>query len=106
MVTSVVEIPVTSQNQTFKTTLNQIVYTMTLRWNKVADSWSLDIADSSGNPIVSAIALVTGCDLLGQFSYLNFGGAMVTYTDGDIYTPPSSSNLGVNGGGHLVFAIP
>jgi len=90
-------IPLTSSQQQLGISLGGTVYTLTLSFNSNANSWTLDIADQSGNNIVTGIALVTGCDLLGQYGYLNFGGSLVAMTDYDTDAVPTYSNLGDNG---------
>ena len=68
-----------------------------MRWNAINASWIIDIADSSGNAIVSGIPMVTGVDLLEQYSYLNFGFQMVAQTDNAPDTVPDYSGLGSTG---------
>lgn len=63
--------------------------------------WILDIADVNGVPILAGIPLITGQDLLQQFSYLNFGGSLFVSTDGSDAVP-TASNLGTSS--HLYFA--
>jgi len=56
----------------------------------------MDIADDVGNPIISAIPLVTTINLLEQYGYLNIGGKMiVTDLDGS-GQPPTYTNLGTD----------
>jgi hypothetical protein len=93
---STYEIPLTPVPQTLTTTFpNGVRYQLTLNYLFVPDDcWILDIADSSGNPLVQGIPLVTGCDLLEQYGYLGFGCAMICMTDGDPDEPPRFFNLG------------
>lgn len=95
-------IPLTNSQQQLGIALGGIVYTLTVNFNSNANSWTLDIADQSGNVIVAGIALVTGCDLLGQFGYLNFGGSLVAMTDYDSEAVPTYDNLGGNGNLYFV----
>jgi hypothetical protein len=51
--------------------------------------WFLDIADVNNNPILCGVPLVVSTNLLLQYSYLNFGGALVVlsvggYNDADM----------------------
>lgn len=101
--TTYYEIPLSSQPQSFTIPLAGATYSMTVKWNWVNASWVLDIADSSGNAIVSGIPLVTGADLLEQFSYLNFGGKLVCQTDNDPDAVPTFANLGTTG--HVYFLV-
>jgi hypothetical protein len=59
-------------------------------------AWSLDIFDVDQNPIILGVPLVTGCDLLEQFGYLELGVKMFCTTDADVFAVPSLSNLGVS----------
>lgn len=96
------EIPLSSTPQTFRIPLAGVTYQMTVRWNWINTSWVLDIADSSGNPIVSGIPLVTGADLLEQFGYLGLGGSLYVQTDNDPNAVPTYQNLGTTG--HVYFS--
>lgn len=97
-----VEVPLTSVPQTFSIQLGPTTYNMNLYWNNNAEGgWTLDIADNNNNPIVQGIPIVTGADLLAQYGYLNFGGQLVAYTDGDPLVPPTYTNLGTSS--HLYF---
>ena len=92
--TTVTEISLTPVAQTFTITLAGTAYQMTLIWRN-ACGWVLDIADISGNPIVRGIVLVTGCDLLGPYTDLDFGGQLFVQTDGGVDAPPTYTNLGI-----------
>jgi hypothetical protein len=97
------EIPLIPQAQQLLVALGGTTYQLTVRWNNQATIWVLDIADSSGNEIVTGIPLVTGTDLLGQFAYLNLGGSLVAQTDTDMTLPPTYDDLGDTG--HLYFVV-
>jgi hypothetical protein len=105
-VTTAYEIPTASQPQTQVISLNGTVYTLTLHWCAPASCWILDIADKSGNPILTGIPLVTGANLLDQFDYLNIGngGALIVQSSNDPTLVPSFSTLGTTG--HLFFISP
>jgi hypothetical protein len=102
---STYEIPLTSQSQTFSIALAGVQYQMALTWRDApaGREWFLDIADASGNAILSGIPLVTGADLLAQYSYMNFGGQLWVVTDGDPTSIPTFSNLGSSA--HLYFVV-
>lgn len=97
------EIPLSAQPQTLQITLNSVVYTLTVRWNNVSGAWILDIGDSNNNPILCGIPLVTGCDLLAQHAYLNFGGQLIAQSDDNLNAPPALTTLGTTG--HLYFVV-
>jgi hypothetical protein len=82
--------------QTFQLALAGVTYTLTLTWNWRNQAWNLDIADVLGNDLVTGIPVVTGCDLLGQFAYLGFGGTLVAQTtnDQDADEVPTFTTLG------------
>lgn len=124
------EIPTSSSPQKFSITLAGIAYNLQLLYHDVnagqftsnltnistalgldnvgtlvdpnnISSWILDISDQNNNPILVGIPLITGIDLLYQYQYLNFGGALVVSTDGDLSSVPTFGNLGTFG--HLWF---
>ena len=99
---TVYEIPLTPTPQTFGITLAGIGFRMTVVWMAApTGGWVLNIADASGNPIVSGIALVTGADLLAQYAYLGFGGSLVVQTDYNTDALPTFNNLGISS--HVYF---
>jgi hypothetical protein len=101
MATAAFEIPLSPHAQFFVTSLAGVNYKLTFRWNDPAQIWMMDIADSSGNPIISGIPLITGADLLAQYGYLNFGGALIVQSDVMPDAVPTLANLGKQG--HLYF---
>ena len=84
--------------QTFSIQLGGVTYQMTLLYrNDPSGGWTVDIADSSGNPIVQGIPLVTGADLLAQYKHLGFGGALFVKTTADPDAVPTFESLGADG---------
>ena len=63
----------------------------------------LGINDANNNSIIKGISLVTGCDLLAQFSYLNLPFSLVVVTDIDPELVPTYDGLGVTS--HLCVII-
>lgn len=99
---AIFEIPLSSASQTFQITLAGVQYQMTLIWRSAPQGgWILDIADSQGNAAISGIPLVTGADLLAQYSYLGIGGELWVQTDSDAATVPTYDNVGATS--HLYF---
>jgi len=64
----------------------------------------LYIADDTGNSLLSGIPLVTGADLLEQFSYIGIGGALVVQSSNDPNAVPTYEDLGTVG--NLYFLTP
>ncbi|MBJ9732512.1 MULTISPECIES: phage baseplate plug protein [Burkholderia] len=94
--TTYLEIPLTPDPQTFTLTLSGIDYQMTIQYREAwGAGWILDVADASGNPLVSGIPLVTGTDLLGQYAYLGFGGRLWVQGAADPDEIPTFDDLGV-----------
>lgn len=94
------EIPLTPQPQTFTIALSGVDYRLTVQWrNAEQGGWVLDIADTSNNPIIEGIPLVTGVDLLEQYAYLGLGGVLWCQTTADPDAVPTFDNLG--SGSHL-----
>lgn len=101
--TTYYEIPLSPNAQTFQIPLAGVTYSMTIKWNWTNASWILDIADASGNPLISGIPLVTGADLLEQYGYVGIGGSLYVQTDNEPNVVPGYSDLGITG--HVYFAI-
>jgi len=96
-------IPLQAMPQTLQITLAGVQYQLTVKWNDANQSWILDIGDSSANPIVTGIPIVTGTDLLAPFAYLNFGGQLIAQTTNDTDAVPTFENLGT--AGNLYFLV-
>lgn len=99
--TPIYEIPTVGNNQTFVTTLAGVVYTFTLLWSSTSSVWLLNIADSTGAPLVQGIPLVPGADLLEQYPDMNFGGKLFVQVDNDVAGVPGYPDLGTTS--HLYF---
>lgn len=87
----------------FSIQLKGVSYNMAYHWNTPSNCWLMDIADANGNLLVGSVPLVTGADLLGQFSYLNIGGALLAQTSNDANAVPTYANFGLEGN---LFFIP
>jgi hypothetical protein len=88
-------IPLTGIPEVFTVTLAGNTYTFQVVWRDAPwAGWMLDIADVNGYAIISGIPLVTGADLLAQYAYQDFGGGLMLYNAGDVWTPPNYYNLG------------
>lgn len=95
--TTAYEVPLSAQPQKLSIAIAGTTYQLKVQWNVVNASWIIDIADASGNPILSGIPMVTGADLLEQFGYLNFGFKMFAQTDNDPDIVPTFIGLGTTG---------
>lgn len=96
---AVFEIPLqVGTPQTFSIALGGITYQLTFLYrNDFSGGWTVDIADSSGNPILQGVPLVTGADLLAQYKHLGFTGALVVQTVSNPDAVPTFDNLGSDG---------
>lgn len=97
-------VPLQPTPQTLTITLGGVSYQLTVRWNDINQAWSIDIADSLGNPILQGIPMVTGRDLLEPFGYLDFGGMLFAQTTTDTYAVPTFTNLGTTGNLYFIVA--
>lgn len=102
-------VPLQPMPQSFSITLAGVEYNLTVYWNDtlygggLADpNWLLDIADQNDAPIVTAIPLVTGCNLLEQFDYLQLGGGLVVQSSQDPDLVPDFASLGSTGNLYFV----
>jgi len=102
---AVFAIPLTNQNLTLQISILNVVYTLTMRWNALANSgnglWFLDINSVNNSPILNGIPCVAGIDLLQQFKYLGIGGHLVAQDINAPDLPITYANLG--GSGQLLF---
>ena len=88
------EIPLTPGSQTLSIKINGVTYNLAVTWR--ATGYILDIYDSTSTPLVTGLSLVTGCDLLEQFSYLNFPMKLIIASDIDPSFVPGYNDLGIN----------
>jgi hypothetical protein len=89
------EIPLTPDNQQFNTAINGVNYSILTLWRDDA-GWIIDLRDSSGADIVTGIPLVTGANLLAQFSYLNLGFGLAVVCDDPAQDYPTKTDLGIS----------
>lgn len=84
--------------QKMSVALGGITYQLSFLYrNDPAGGWCVDIDDSSGNPILHGVPLVTGADLLAQYRHLGFTGKLVVQTTSNPDAVPTFSNLGSDG---------
>lgn len=96
-------IPLSSVPQRLSISLAGVIYNLTLRWNRFAQAWMLDISDINFVPMINGIPLVTGANLLAQYAYKGIGGQLIAQTDNSPLDPPSFTNLGSQG--NLYFVV-
>ncbi len=99
-------IPLTTEpNQTFQTTLSvdgqNIILSLTIRYNEVAGYWVMTITDPATNIILlDSIPLITGAypaaNVLGQYAYLGIGSVYVIKASAVAMDYPDSTNLGTD----------
>ena len=100
----VTRIPLTNTPQQFDITLSNIQLTFVLQWNPFLQSWMMTLIDAKSQmPLLLALPLVTGVDLLVQFRYLGIPGSLVVYTDGDETAVPTFDNLGEESNLYYIF---
>lgn len=95
---NITEIPLVPQNQAFSITLADTLYKVTVIWR--AGCWYMDLSDSSDTLIIGSIPLVTGADLLEQYTYLGLGFALFVVCDADGQDYPTENDLGISS--HLI----
>lgn len=92
---NIAEIPLTPDNQQFTTAINGVNYSILTLWRDDA-GWIIDLQDSNGADIVTGIPLMTGVNLLAQFSYLNLGFGLAVVCDDPAQDYPTKTDLGIN----------
>jgi len=101
---AIYEIPLSPTPQRFSVDLSGITYQLTVKYHDVEmGGWVVDVADAAGNDLVNGIPLVTGCDLLAQYEYLEFGGKLMVQTSNDPDAVPTWENLGEQS--HLYWVV-
>ena len=101
MTETVYIMPFANVPQRFTMDIVGVTYIITCRWNE-SIGWAIDIDDANGVSMISCIPLVTGVDLLGQYGYLGIDAALIVYTDGDQFAPPTLANLGIESNCYLL----
>jgi hypothetical protein len=92
------QIPTKPTPESFDVSLSGVNYKFVTRFNFVANVWMIDIFNANTNlPIVTSLPVVTGVNILGQFEYLGFVGALYALTAGDEFAPPTFDNFGSDG---------
>lgn len=104
MTAAVYEIPLTAQAQQFQIPMNGVTYTLRVTWCDPQGAWMLDIFTADEVPILLAIPIQPGDNILGQHEYLGIGGQMWVQVDGDGNAVPDFEGLGT--AGHLYYITP
>jgi hypothetical protein len=95
-------VPLINKPQTLSIALGGTTYNLNVYWCRIGQLWMLDIADVNSNPILGGIPLVTSADLLAQYAYLGFAGALIVQTANDTLALPTFANLGDQGNLYFV----
>lgn len=99
--TTAYEVPLSSKAQDFAIALNGVTYKLAFSWNRALSNWVMDISNEDGSKLLTGVPLVTGINLLAQYQYMQFGGALIVQTDYDPTATPTYANLGTDS--HLYF---
>jgi hypothetical protein len=87
------QIPVQNVPQRFEIELSGAAYTLENRWNSIAGYWEIDWYDADGMPLVMAVPVLGGADLLEGYPELPTG-VMAVFTDGAPDIDPTLDGLG------------
>jgi len=88
------EIPLSAQSQILKTSINGVTYGLRVLWR--GTNYFIDLLDSRGNALITAMPMVTGVDLLEPYSYMKLGFEM--YVTSDLingHQQPTYEDLGI-----------
>jgi hypothetical protein len=92
------KLPLINVPQRFVIELDGRSLILNSKWNQEHLVWELDIYDNVTNqPLIMALPMVTGLDLLYQHQHL-IKGSIVCFTEGAGEVPPTLENLGTEGG--------
>ncbi len=86
------EIPLTADNQQFSITIAGTTYKLSITWRDLY--WIMDLLDDRAQPVISGIPLVTGADLLAQYTYMALGFKLVVACDDSTQDYPTKTDLG------------
>jgi hypothetical protein len=96
MTTEVFKIPLTNTPQKFDLTLSGKNLSIVLQYNSYMPNWTISLIDrQTQTPLVLQLPLITGANLLEQYGFLEIGGELHVFTDGDPDSIPTFQNLGV-----------
>lgn len=87
------EIPLSPDNQQFVIAVSGVTYTMRINWRDPV--WCLDLMNSDKTPLALNLPLVTGAELLTQYSYLNLGFKLAVVCDIPGQEYPTKTDLGI-----------
>ncbi|MEH5014630.1 phage baseplate plug family protein [Phytobacter diazotrophicus] len=87
------EIPLSPDNGQFSVSIAGKTYLMRVVWREPC--WYLDLLNADQSPIALALPLITGADLLAQYSYLGLGFSLVVGTDIAGQEYPTKTDLGI-----------
>lgn len=101
------KIPLVNIPQTFDINLGGVNYSLTCKWNPSDNGgWVLDLVNADTNlPVAANIPLITGADCLAGLEYLEIGGELLVYTDGDQDAVPTLANLGIESNLYFVTSV-
>lgn len=89
------EIPLTPSPQDITVRLKEIEYRFHLRyWDADEGGWTLDIFDLNETCLVAGVPLVTGANLMEQFTDVNIGGGLWVSSALATEPTPTFANLG------------
>jgi len=95
MSTTAIELLLKPTNQKLTFSYGGVGYILRTRWHEAEMiGWVLDIALANGEPVVSALPLVTGADLLAQHLHLSLGFGLIVASDMDVDAVPTRASLG------------
>jgi len=106
---AVFEIPLEAFSEKFHVTIGGLDYGIRTLCNVPAQCWMIDIYNAADVPILTGTPLVTGTDLLGQYTYLHIGNdfragstdvqfvVMTTAVGRSPDELPTQTNLGTDG---------
>lgn len=95
-------IPLVSSPQRLSISLAGTTYNLRVYWCRPAQVWILDILDVNSKPLILNIPLVTGADLLAQYTYAGIAGKLFAQTTTGTLLPPTFANLGSAGNLYFV----
>jgi len=88
-----IQIPLTSQSEKFRISIDDEFYTFRVLWNTRMEQWVLSILDSNEDPVIAGLVLVPGENLFEQYN-LPLTGTMYLVPSEKVVTDPSYEDLG------------
>ena len=89
---NITEIQLSPNNQLFTVSLGNTLYQVRILWRDTF--WCLDLMNNAGDLIIGGLPVITGADLLAQYTHLGLGFSLLVMCDVAGQENPTQTDLG------------